>query len=75
MYHSSGLKIPSLDLRGLGQDRESEGCALDFSGGNEMCKAVRLFAERAHLECCTEVRLLVVNSPFLFVCIFFVMHY
>ena len=41
--------------------------------------------ELAYLECCTEVRLLSLlpvlfctwpaNSPFLFVCIFFVLHY
>ena len=40
MYHSDGLKILNLDIRGLGRDRESEGGAL-FSMGSEMWKAVR----------------------------------
>ena len=40
MYHSNGLKILTLDLRGLGRDRESE-ARLDFSGSSEIWKAVR----------------------------------
>ena len=41
MYRRDGLKIRNLDLRGLGRNRNLK-AALDFSGGSEMRKAVRL---------------------------------
>ena len=40
MYHSDGLKILNLDLRGQGRDRDLK-AGLNFSGSNEMWKAVR----------------------------------
>ena len=74
MYHGDGLKILNLDLRGLGRE-ENLKAVLDFSGSS----GAGLFAECAHLECCTEVRVFVAcfictwpaNSPFLFVSIIF----
>ena len=67
MYHSNGLKIPNLDLRELEQDSDSEGGTRFFRGWrNVESGEVGLFAEHAHLECCTEVRLF--DACFFFAC-------
>ena len=78
MYHNIGLQILNLDLKGLGRDRESEGGARRQR--NVESSEAGLFPERAHLECCVEVRLFVAcfictwpaNSPFV---LFVVLHY